>query len=133
MPPLRYRDQTAKTPISKPPEKKPGCAVLSACEEPDDISHKIQAAVEQSMQKIVPQIVEPLEKNLIASVEQAVNYAVAGIKEKKMKRKNDAGYHVLGATAVQKRTETITSRDHLHEDTPTSKQYNQATNLNCLQ
>ena len=79
-PPLLYRDQTAITPISKPPKKKPVCAA----QETDDISHKIQAAVEQLMQKIVPQIIESLEKKIIASVEQAVNYAVAGIKEKLM-------------------------------------------------
>ena len=61
-PPLRYRDQTPITPISKP-ENKRRCAELNPCEETDDISHKNQAAVEQSAQKIVLQIVESLEKN----------------------------------------------------------------------
>ena len=55
--------------------------MLTPCEETDYISQKIQAAVEQSQQKIVPEIVEPLKTKIIASIQQAVKTAVAGIKE----------------------------------------------------
>ena len=71
-PPLRYLRSNSNNPISKP-ENKRGCAVLSPCEETDDKSHKIQAAVEQSVQQKVPQIFESLGKKIIASIQQTVN------------------------------------------------------------
>ena len=57
--------------------------MLGPSEESDDISRKIQAAVEQWVHKIVPQIVESFDKKLIASIQQALKNAVAGIKEEK--------------------------------------------------
>ena len=55
--------------------------MLTPCEETDYISQKIQAAVEQSQQKIVPEIVEPPKTKIIASIQQAVKTAVAGTNE----------------------------------------------------